>query len=124
WLLKNRLNLDANRIAFFQLIIAAPTYVAFLFGLARDRWNLFGRGDQGLLWVCAPLAAAAYFWAAMGEPTAARLLAAMLIVMAASRFILAALQGLMARVGQRYGMTGMLSTLWNSVGTVLVGISF
>jgi hypothetical protein len=54
WLLKNRLNLPAQKVASFQLIIAAPTYIAFLFGLARDRWSfavVVRAADGGRLWL-------------------------------------------------------------------------
>jgi hypothetical protein len=124
WLLKNGLNLPAQKVAAFQLVIAVPTYVAFLFGLARDRWSFFGRGDQGVLWAFAPLGAMGYFWAATGRPTPLRIIAGILLVVLASRFILASLQGLTASVGQRYAMTGLLSTVWNVVATALVALSY
>lgn len=123
WVLKSRLKLGAQQIAFFQFVIALPTYVAFLFGLARDRWSFFGRRDQGILWVFAPLGAVAYFWVATGHPTGPRILMGILVVMIAYRFVGASLHGLTAEVGQRYAMTGRLSTLWNIVATVLVAVS-
>src|SRR5689334_20085934 len=119
WLLKNRLSLSPQQMALFQLVIAAPTYVAFVFGLARDKWSFFGRGDQGILWLFAPLGALGYFWAASATPTGPRILIATLLVMVAFRFISASLHALTASVGQRYGMTGPLSTLWNIVATTL-----
>src|SRR5690348_10179736 len=115
WLLKNRLNLPPQKVASFQLVIAAPTYIAFLFGLARDRWSFFGKGDQGVLWLFAPLMAVGYGWAATGRATPLRILLGILLVVLASRFVLASLQGLTASVGQRYAMTGLLSTVWNIV---------
>ena len=123
WVLKNRLNLSPERIAFFQLLIAAPTYVAFLFGFLRDRWSPFGKGDRGIFWIFAPLGALAYAWAATGQPTYRRLLVAAFCATVAYRFVGASLQGLTAIVGQRYSMTGLLSTIWNAVGCVLGAVS-
>lgn len=67
YLLKDGLKLDAQQTAFARLLIAAPTYVAFLFGFMRDRWNPFGRGDRAIFWIFAPLAALSFGWLATGR---------------------------------------------------------
>ncbi|MGH7010224.1 MAG: hypothetical protein ACREEX_05245, partial [Caulobacteraceae bacterium] len=58
--LKNKLHLSAEQVAIFGAIVHIPLYVGFLFGLARDRLNLFGMKDRGLLLVFGGVCAAFY----------------------------------------------------------------
>ena len=58
--LKNRLGLSAKEAATFQAIAGIPLLAAFLFGLARDRWNLLGRRDRGLMLVFGAVVSALY----------------------------------------------------------------
>jgi hypothetical protein len=69
YLLKDRFKLGPERIAFVRLLIAAPTYVAFLFGFMRDRWSPLDNRDRGIFWIAGLIAALAYGWLATGEAT-------------------------------------------------------
>src|SRR5258706_1311708 len=60
FLLKNTLHLKAHEVANFRLAAAIPLYGAFLFGFARDRWNILGRKDRGLMMVFGVVFAATY----------------------------------------------------------------
>jgi MFS transporter len=124
YLLKDRFKLGPERIAFVRLLIAAPTYVAFLFGFMRDRWSPLGKHDRGIFWIAGLIAALAYGWLATGEATYVRLLAGAIAATVAYRFLGAATQGLAAEVGKERGMTGRLSTLWNIVWSSLIAAAY
>src|ERR1700730_2441575 len=47
FVLKNKLHLSANGLATFALWAGIPAYLAFAFGVVRDRWSPFGLGDRG-----------------------------------------------------------------------------
>jgi MFS family permease len=114
YVLKNQLHASAPQISIFRLLTAVPVYVAFVFGMVRDRWNPFGLRDRGLMLLFAPLTALIYGWMAIGHVSYAGLLIGMSIAMLAFRLVMAAYQGLIALVAQEALMTGRLSTLWNS----------
>lgn len=111
YMLKNRLHAGAPEVSLFRLLTAIPIYVAFLFGLLRDRWNPLGLRDRGYFLLFAPVTAAVFVWMAMSQLSYALLTAGMILAMASFRFILAAFQGLLALVGQESLMSGRLSTL-------------
>jgi hypothetical protein len=52
FILKNRLDLDAEDVSKFRLIASVPLYLSFLFGLLRDRWAPI-RGDRGIIFIAA-----------------------------------------------------------------------
>jgi MFS family permease len=124
YLLKDKFKFNPEQISFFQLLIALPTYIAFLFGFIRDRWSPFGRGDRGVFWIFSIIGALCFGWLALGAPTYWRLLAGIMAATVAYRFLGASTQGLTAEVGKRRGMTGRLSTLWNVIWTSLTALSF
>ena len=111
YMLKNRLHAGAPEVSLFRLLTGIPIYVAFLFGLLRDRWNPLGLRDRGYFLIFAPVTAAVFAWMAMSQLSYALLTAGMILAMASFRFILAAFQGLLALVGQEALMSGRLSTL-------------
>lgn len=114
-LLKDRLGLGPEQISLFQLVVAIPTYVSFLFGFLRDRWSPGGRGDRGYFLVFGIVAVLGYGSLATGTVSPTRLLVGVLAATTAYRFLSASVQGLTAEVGQRRGMTGRLSALTNIV---------
>ena len=59
FLLKNKLHLAPHEVANFLLVSAIPLYAAFVFGFARDRWNIFGRKDRGMMMLFGRLGAGA-----------------------------------------------------------------
>jgi MFS family permease len=113
YMMKNQLHADAGQVAMFRLVTAMPVYAAFVFGFARDRWNLFGLRDRGQFLAFAPVTAATFIWLALAPLSYSGLLLGMLLVMVVSRFLLAAHQGLIALIGQEQLMSGRLSVLWN-----------
>lgn len=120
YILKNHLHATATQVSIFRLVTAIPVYFAFVFGLARDLWNPFGMRDRGLFLIFAPLSAAAFFYMAVSPFTFGGLLASMLLVMLAFRFVAAAYGGLIALIGQEKTMSGRLSALWNVISIIPV----
>jgi hypothetical protein len=117
--LKNKLHLSAHAAANFHLITGVPVYVAFLFGLARDRWSPFGLRDRGYLILFGGINAAlyaAFAFAPLGSVPV--LLATLLTLNCAGLFVSSAYNGLLAQIGQQHVMPGQMSTLFNVVGTI------
>src|SRR5580698_5472347 len=100
YMLKNLLHASAPQISTFRLLTAIPVFLAFVFGIVRDRWNPFGIRDRGLLLLFAPLTAFIYAWMAFGRVSYAGLLVGMMVAMLAFRLVVAAYQGLIALVAQ------------------------
>src|ERR1700683_3713540 len=67
YMLKNHLHATAPEVSMFRLLTGVPMYVAFLFGLARDLWNPFGRRDRGFFLLFSPLPAGVFIWMAMSH---------------------------------------------------------
>ena len=111
--LKNKLHLDANQNAQFNLIISIPLFVGFVFGFIRDRWSPFGKGDRGHLVLFGLLCAAAYAVLAFIEPTYAVLLGGVLLITALMQFVGGAAAGLASAVGRHHAMSGQMSTVMN-----------
>jgi len=107
----------------FRLLTAIPVYLAFVFGMVRDRWNPLGLRDRGFMLLFAPLTALVYGWMALGHVTYVGLLIGMSVAMLAFRLVMAAYQGLIALVAQEALMTGRLSTLWNSGSYLPIALS-
>lgn len=118
YMLKNQLHASATQVSTFRLLSALPVYLAFLFGLARDRWSPFGLRDRGYFLLFAPLSVAAFLWMAYSPLSYSGLFSGLLLLMVSFRFITAAYQGLIALVGQERLMSGRLSALWNTVSFI------
>jgi hypothetical protein len=121
FLLKNKLHLQAHEMAVFGLIAAAPSYLAFLFGFARDTWSPFGMGDRGFIVLFGGACAAIYLVFAFTPVTYLSLLAAYVLLGAAVLFIVSAQSGLTARLGQQHVMSGQVSATWN-IFSALLGV--
>ena len=113
FLLKNKLHLAPHESANFQLVAAIPLYLAFLFGFARDRWNIFGRKDRGMLMLFGAICAATYAAFAFAPATYWGLMAAVIAATLAYNFVHAAQQGLASQVSRQHEMTGQVGALWN-----------
>jgi len=120
YMLKNELHAAATEVSGFRLITAIPVYIAFVFGLIRDMWNPLGLRDRGYFLIFAPLTALVFIGMASSQLSYQGLVVGMFLAMLASRFTLAAYQGLMALVGQEKLMSGRLSVVWNIVSYVPV----
>lgn len=121
FLLKDGLKLGPAQLAWFQLVVAMPLYVAFLFGFLRDRWSPLGLRDRGYFIVFGPIAALCYAVMAFGQPTYPKLIIGVLAMTLLYRFLASSISALTAIVGQERGTTGRLSTLFNFVGAAVVG---
>jgi hypothetical protein len=125
--LKNRLRLTAHEVANFQLIVAIPLYLAFVFGFIRDMWNPFGLKDRGFILVFGGTTALLYLSFAFTPLTYATLLVALLLLTASFLFIWSAQNGLTSMIGQQHAMTGQVSAVWNvflqipAVAALLIG---
>lgn len=111
--LKNRLHLSANQTAQFNLIVAIPLFVCFVFGFIRDRWSPFGAGDRGHLVVFGLATAAIFAGMAFMSPTYLLLLAGVFLVTTLMQFVAGAAAGLSSAVGRHHAMAGQMSTVMN-----------
>ncbi|HEX3699791.1 MAG TPA: MFS transporter [Phenylobacterium sp.] len=116
--LKNKLHLAAHEVANFKLAASIPLYVGMVFGFARDRWNLFGRKDRGMLIVFGLICAAVYAGFAAAAPSYLFLTLAVLASLVAWSFTRAAEQGLASMAGQQLAMTGWMSVVWSVCASV------
>lgn len=115
--LKNRLHLQAHELAVFRLWAAVPLFLSFAFGLLRDRWSPFGRGDQGHLLLFGAITATIYGVFAFLPPRYDVLLAGMVLATAVFQLVLSAGNGLLSTVGQQRSMAGQMSTLLSIAAT-------
>jgi hypothetical protein len=109
FILKNKLHLKAHEMATFTLAAGVPTYLAFLFGFARDTFNPFGMRDRGFLILFGGICAGVYILFALLPVEAESLLLANLILGAVFLFVLSAERGLISQIGQQQQMTGQVS---------------
>jgi MFS family permease len=116
--LKNRLHLPAHDVAKFQLVAAVPLYLGFLFGFARDRWDILGRKDRGMLMVFGAICAAAYAAFAFLPASYPVLMAGMILAGLAFQFAYAAREGVAAMAGQQLALTGAMSVVWSICASV------
>ena len=123
YMLKDQLHLNADQVTNFRVITGIPTYLAFLFGFARDSWSPFGLKDRGYLLIFAPIIALVFAWLAVSPLTYTGLLVGMLAAMVASRFLRAAFQGLIALIGQEKLMSGRLTVVWQIVESIPAAIA-
>ncbi len=121
--LKNRLHLQAHEMAVFNAWAATPLYVAFIFGLLRDRWSPFGWGDRGHLVIFGLLTAAIYAVVAFANPTYGLMLVAVILLTAAIQTVLSSASGLFSAVGQAHLMPGQASAVLNmaTIAPIVIG---
>src|SRR5712675_546264 len=81
YMLKNQLHEGATQVSIFRVLTAAPVYVAFLFGFARDLWNPFGLKDRGYFMIFAPISGAIFVLMAFTKLSYGGLFVGMLMVM-------------------------------------------
>jgi hypothetical protein len=118
FILKNKLHLAAHQMALFSLVASAPTYVAFLFGFARDTFNPFGMKDRGFMVLFGSICAVIYVFFAFAPITYLTLLSAILLVGVSFLFVASGERGLISTIGQQHVMTGQVATAWNIFGSV------
>ena len=118
FVLKNGLHLSANALATFTLWAGIPAYFALAFGVARDRWSPFGLGDRGHFILFGALSSLLYIvfcFIRVSEPV---LLANAFLGVVTYLFLWGAWNGLASEIGQRHAMSGQISAVWNSAGTI------
>jgi len=119
--LKNKLHLQSHQLAIFNLCTGAPLYLAFAFGLLRDRWSPWRGGDRGHLILFGAASAAIYAAMAVLEPTYAVLFVGVLAVTVTLMMVASAANGLISTIGQQHVMAGQVSMAFlvaNAVPTV------
>ncbi|HEX2817507.1 MAG TPA: hypothetical protein VHN39_14000 [Phenylobacterium sp.] len=110
--LKNRLHLTAPETAKFNLIVAIPLFIGFVFGFIRDRWSPF-QGDRGHLVVFGLACAVLYVVLAYAPPTYAVWVVGGTLLVALMQFVAGAAAGLASAVGRHHAMAGQMSTVMN-----------
>jgi len=116
FLYKDQLHLTANQTALFKLIVNVPGFVAFAFGMVRDRYNPFGMGDRGFLMIFGVVAAV--FMAALSQiPLSLVTLGAGLILWSlGTGMIGASFSAIIRNVSEARMMSGRVSTVLQSMG--------
>lgn len=122
YLLKDRLGLGPEARARYGAILAAFSYVAFLFGYARDRWVAKIGGDRNLMALGAGGVVLSYAFLASAEPTYGRLLAASLGAVVAVSFLYAARDGAFVRFGVARAVTDRLSAFDLALGSLVASL--
>lgn len=111
--LKNKLHLDAQAVANFNLFASIPLIFSFLIGFLRDRWNPFGLGDRGYLTIFGALTAAGFAVVAFVPPSYMTLLFGVLMVSTGLMLCSSAARALTSALGQKNAVTGMAGTIVN-----------
>jgi hypothetical protein len=127
FLLKNKLHLQAQEAALFQLIAATPVYLSCVFGFTRDLLNPFGWRDRGFIVLFGAISACFYVLFGLAAVTYTTLLVGVLLLRTSFLFVLGAQNGLTSTLGQQHVMSGQISAIWNvflslcGASVVLVG---
>jgi MFS family permease len=117
FVLKNKLHLSANELAAFGLWAAIPGYLSFAFGVVRDFWNPFGKGDRGYFILFGGIAALLLAGLAFVNVSEPMLLACAMVMAGSFLFMWGAWNGLASTIGQQHAMSGQMSAVWNFAGT-------
>ncbi len=107
--LKNKLHLTASGLAAFNFWTGIPLYASFAFGLFRDRWNPFGRGDRGHLVLFGAASATIFTGMAFAPPTYASLFVGVVAVTMTLNMVASAANGVVSTIGKQQVMAGQMS---------------
>jgi len=121
---KDHLHLTALQAATFKAFVTIPTFLAFGFGILRDRLNPFGMGDRGFILAGGAVVGLAYLIISGAPLTVAGLGAGLLIVSASLELIRAAYQAMMRNVAEMRLMSGRMSTTYQFLhnGVPMLGL--
>lgn len=112
FLYKDHLHMSATGAATFKLIVSLPGYLAFAFGVVRDRFSPMRMGDRGFMLVCG-LGIGLLFIALGRAPLNLFTLGLGLILVASMvEMSRAAYQALMRNVAEARSMSGRMSTTY------------
>lgn len=123
FILKNRLHLSASALATFTLWVGLPAYFSFAFGIVRDFWSPFGRGDRGYFILFGALSALLFAAFAFLPVSQISLFAVAVLSTVSFLFLWSGWNGLSATIGQQHAMSGQMSALWNFAGTSAITAS-
>jgi len=124
YFLKNKLHFGAIQVSEFLLITSIPLYLSAAWGFVRDNWNPFGIRDRGYMILFGFLCAGLYAVFAFAPVTAVSLGAAMIALTSAFLFVQSGQLGLTAAIGRQHVMSGQVSAVWNTVGSLPVLFAF
>lgn len=116
--LKNKMHLDAQQLAGFRLISAIPLYLSFVFGFIRDTWSPFGARDRGYVMIFGTVSACLYVLFAFIPWSYRTLLVAVPLLTSSSLFVSSAQSGLASTLGRQHAMSGQISAVWNTFGSL------
>lgn len=116
--LKNKLHLDAQAVATFNLIAAVPLMAGVLFGFLRDTWSPGGRGDRGHLVLFGLTGTAIYAAMSLLKPSYGLLLAGVFLGTCAIQMLWGAARGLVSAASQHRAITGQMSTVINIASSI------
>lgn len=113
FILKNKLNFDAQELSAFRLVAAIPLYLSFAFGFARDTWSPLGLMDRGYVIIFSAMSAAFYLCFAFAPVTYATILIAVFLLTCSFLFVDSAKYGLSSTLARQHTMSGQVSALWS-----------
>ena len=116
---KDQLHLDAQATATLIALITIPGYLAFAFGLIRDRFNPLKMGDRGYLLVFGSLIGFIFLAISQIPLNVSSLGACLFLVAASQTLVRAAYQALMRNVSDARLMSGRMSTTYQFMTTAL-----
>lgn len=112
FLYKNNLHLSATGSAAFKLVVTLPGYLAFAFGMVRDRFSPFKMGDRGFMLLCG--CAIGLLFIVLGRAPLNMVTLGLGLILVASLVELsrAAYQAVMRNVAESRAMSGRMSTTY------------
>jgi len=113
FILKNRLNLNAEETSQFRIFASLPLYFSFLFGLMRDRIAQRQGADKAIILYGALFSCAIYCGFALVPLTREAALTAVILLTTCALFIASAQNGSMAMFGQSFNLCSYTSVVWN-----------
>lgn len=120
---KDQLHLTSDQTAIFKLIVNVPGYLAFVFGIIRDRFNPFRMGDRGFLLIFGLVAAV--ILAAMSQMplTLWTVGLGLMIWSLGTGMIGAAFQAILKNVSESRMMSGRVSTVLQSMSAGVAAVA-
>jgi hypothetical protein len=116
---KNDLHLTPSELSYWNFVIDVPFFISFAFGFLRDRWRPFGIADRPYLLV-SPLIIVGCCILAGALPRSLHLLVALLLAINVSAMLgAAAMNGMLAELSKRFGLSGRISAASNVIPRVL-----
>ena len=127
--LKDELHMDAAAIAQFGLIVSIAWYLKPLAGIVTDTISIRGSRRKAYVVLTTGIAALLYLTMALAPSSEAVLMVSLIAMNFALVFAQTTLGGVMVEAGQRFGLTGRLSSIRNAaegagvlIASVLAGV--